>query len=161
MPLKLLTDLIDQAGIGCLIIVLLRGLQAHEDHRILLLMLAELFAAVRDGQTVKEITVIDFFALFGDFIFKEAPDHKLIERLAEAARPGKQRDLGIALDQLLDHKGFVDKIAVPVDQRFEILYADRDFLLLLFVFHTPGFLSLLRFYAYTCTASLAIVYLIR
>ena len=119
------------------------------------------FAALRDRQSVKEASVVDLLALFGALVLEEAADHKLIERLAEAARPGKQRDLGIALDQLLDHKGFVDKIAVPVDQRFEILYADRDFLLLLFVFHTPGFLSLLRFYAYTCTASLAIVYLIR
>ena len=109
---------------------------------------------------VKQIAVIDFFSVASPLVFKEAPDHKLIERLAEAAWTGKQRDLSIALDQLLDHKGFVDKIAVPVDQRFEILYANRDFLLLLFAFHTPGFLSLLRFYAYACTASLAIVYLI-
>ena len=91
-------------------------------------MLKDLFAAVRDRQSVKEIAVVDFLALFGALIFKEAADHKLIERLAEAARAGKQRDLGIALDQIpCIIKRFVDKISVFFNNRFKILHADGDF----------------------------------
>ncbi len=141
VPLKLLADLINKASISGLEIVLFRRLQAHEDHRILLLMLEDLFPATCDRQSVKEIAIVDFFAFFGDLILKEAPDHKLVQRLAEAAWPHEQRDHGVAFDQLSDHQRFVHKITVPVNQRFEILHSDGDLLAFFGTAHSDSLLS--------------------
>ena len=48
-------------------------------------MFEDFFAALRNFQPVEEITVIDFFSFFSNFILEEAADHKLIERLAKTA----------------------------------------------------------------------------
>ena len=57
-----------------------------------------LFAALRDRQSVKEAAVVDLLALFGALVLEEAADHELIERLAEAPRAGKQSNHRITFD---------------------------------------------------------------
>ena len=127
VPLKLLADLIDQTSIGSLIIVLFRRFQRKEDDRILLLMFEDFFTALRNFQSVEEVAVVDFLAFFGALVLKEAADHKLIERLAEASWAGKQSYLCIAFNQALYHQGFIDKISVFLDYFLKILHADGDF----------------------------------
>ena len=61
-------------------------------------MFEDFFAALRYFQPVEKIAVIDFLAFFSNFILKEAADHKLIERFAEAPRTGKQSDFRSAFD---------------------------------------------------------------
>ena len=142
VPLKLLADLIDQTSIGSLIIVLFRRFQRKEDDRILLLMFEDFFTALRNFQSVEEVAVVDFLAFFGALVLKEAADHKLIERLAEASWAGKQSYLCIAFNQFFYHQGFIDKISVFINDFFEVLHADGDFLFRCIAYFFTHFVAL-------------------
>ena len=98
-------------------------------------MLQDLFAARADLQAVEKIGVIDFFAFFGNFILEEPADHKLVQGLAKTPRAREQRHFRVALDQVADQQRLIDKVSVPVDQRFKVLYADGDFLLFFCIAH--------------------------
>ena len=105
-------------------------------------MLHDLFSAARDRQTVKEVAVINSFAFFGNLVLKKAPDHKLIECLAETTRTGKQYHLCIAFQQFLYHQGLVDKISVFIYNLLEVLHPDGDFFPLFGITHSLTLLSL-------------------
>ena len=79
-------------------------------------MFEDFFAALCYFQPVKEVAVIDFLAFFSNFILKEAADHKLIERFAEAPRPRYQVDYGTGFDQRFESGGLVDVVMVVFNQ---------------------------------------------
>ena len=142
MTFEFLRNFVDQARVSHIVAILFRRLQAHKNHRIPLLVLHDLFSAARDRQTVKEVAVINFFAFFGDLVLEKAPNHKLIECLAETTRTGKQGYHRMVFDQVSDHQRFVDKITVPVNQRLEVLHPDGDFFPLFGITHSVTLLSL-------------------
>ena len=104
-------------------------------------MFEDFFAAFRDRQSVKEIAVVNFLALFGALVLKKAANHKLIERLAEAPRTGKQGNHRFAFNQFLYHQGFIHKIPVFIDNSFKIFHADGDFFSFFLLIHRPQLLS--------------------
>ena len=53
-------------------------------------------------------------------LLEEAPQHREVERLAEAARPRQQHDLGVGIDDRIHERGLVDVAIAVLPQRAEV-----------------------------------------
>ena len=119
MASKLVFQLIAYSDQRVLERIRLAVLQRQHDHRVLTLMLIEILPlpdTLAVEQRAEHVTIR---------LLEEVPQHRKVQRLAEATRTGQQRDLATILQKLTDKVGLIHIIKTFIYQFLVIADADR------------------------------------
>ena len=119
MASKLVFQLIAYPDQRVLERIRLAVLQRQHDHRVLTLMLIEILPlpdTLAVEQRAEHVTIR---------LLEEVPQHRKVQRLAEATRTGQQRDLATILQKLTDKVGLIHIIKTFIYQFLVIADADR------------------------------------
>ena len=119
MASKLVFQLIAYPDQRVLERIRLAVLQRQHDHRVLTLMLIEILPlpdTLAVEQRAEHVTIR---------LLEEIPQHRKVQRLAEATRTGQQRDLATILQKLTDKVGLIHIIKTFIYQFLVIADADR------------------------------------
>ena len=119
MASKLVFQLIAYSDQRVLERIRLAVLQRQHDHRVLTLMLIEILPlpdTLAVEQRAEHVTIR---------LLEEIPQHRKVQRLAEATRTGQQRDLATILQKLTDKVGLIHIIKTFIYQFLVIADADR------------------------------------
>ena len=119
MASKLVFQLIAYSDQRVLERIRLAVLQRQHDHRVLTLMLIEILPlpdTLAVEQRAEHVTIR---------LFEEVPQHRKVQRLAEATRTGQQRDLATILQKLTDKVCLIHIIKTFIYQFLVIADADR------------------------------------
>ena len=119
MASKLVFQLIAYPDQRVLERIRLAVLQRQHDHRVLTLMLIEILPlpdTLAVEQRTEHVTIR---------LLEEVPQHRKVQRLAEATRTGQQRDLATILQKLTDKVGLIHIIKTFIYQFLVIADADR------------------------------------
>ena len=119
MASKLVFQLIAYSDQRVLERIRLAVLQRQHDHRVLTLMPVKTLPlpdTLAVEQRAEHVTIR---------LFEEVPQHRKVQRLAEATRTGQQRDLATILQKLTDKVGLIHIIKTFIYQFLVIADADR------------------------------------